>query len=66
MNSPFAAFAAIFILFLFPVLSDASEGGTERLDLTGHTVGFLALLVFVAAYALVILEEQLHLKKSKP
>ncbi|MGR9101107.1 MAG: sodium:proton antiporter NhaD, partial [Gammaproteobacteria bacterium] len=54
-----------FFLF-FPALSYAAEAGGERLDLTGHTVGFLALLVFVAAYALVILEEQLHLKKSKP
>ncbi|MEN8260759.1 MAG: sodium:proton antiporter NhaD [Pseudomonadota bacterium] len=51
---------------LFPVSSFASERSLERLDLTQHAVGFIALFVFVIAYALVILEEQLHLNKSKP
>ena len=35
-------------------------------DLTGHWVGFAALAVFAAAYALVISEEATHLRKSKP
>jgi NhaD family Na+/H+ antiporter len=34
--------------------------------LTNHLVGYLALIVFVLAYTLVIFEEQLHLRKSKP
>ena len=54
------------ISVLFPISSHASEISLEHLDLTQHTVGFMALFVFVIAYALVILEEQLHLKKSKP
>jgi len=36
------------------------------LDLTTHTVGYLALIVFSLAYLLVIFEDQLHLRKSKP
>jgi len=36
------------------------------LDLTGHWVGVVALLIFVLAYLLVIVEEFTHLRKSKP
>ncbi len=36
------------------------------LDLTGHWVGATALLIFVLAYLLVIVEEFTHLRKSKP
>lgn len=41
--------------------------GPENLpDLTGQWVGFAALAVFAAAYALVIIEEATQLRKSKP
>jgi Na+/H+ antiporter NhaD/arsenite permease-like protein len=36
------------------------------LDLTGHWAGYAALATCAVAYALVIGEEQLHLRKSKP
>ena len=36
------------------------------LDLTGHWIGLTALAIFVIAYAVVILEEQLALRKSIP
>ena len=36
------------------------------MDLTGHWVGTIALLIFVLAYLLVIVEEFTHLRKSKP
>jgi Na+/H+ antiporter NhaD/arsenite permease-like protein len=36
------------------------------LDLTGHWVGITALIIFAIAYALVVLEERLHLRKSIP
>lgn len=36
------------------------------LSFTDHWAGYLALAVFLAAYALVIVEESLHLRKSKP
>ena len=35
-------------------------------QLTGHWAGLLALVVFVIGYALVISEETIHLRKSKP
>ncbi len=38
----------------------------EAIDLTGHWVGFLCLLIFVGAYVLVIFEESTHMRKSKP
>jgi len=36
------------------------------MDLTSHWAGLLAIAIFIGAYSLVILEENLHLKKSKP
>jgi Na+/H+ antiporter NhaD/arsenite permease-like protein len=41
-------------------------GGMEQLNLTGHWAGILSLAIFVLAYVAVILEEPLHLRKSKP
>lgn len=56
----------LFITFLPTLAFSAATGEQELLDLTSHTVGYLALAVFAAAYILVIFEEQLHLRKSKP
>ena len=36
------------------------------MDLTAHWVGFTAILIFVVAYSLVIVEEFTHLRKSVP
>ena len=36
------------------------------LSFTDHWTGYLALTVFLAAYVLVIIEENIHLRKSKP
>jgi NhaD family Na+/H+ antiporter len=44
----------------------ASEPGVEHLDLTANWVGYAAITVFGLAYVLVILEEKIHLRKSKP
>ena len=44
----------------------ANDGGASVHDLTGTGLGILALVLFVGAYALVIMEEKLHLRKSKP
>ena len=41
----------------------AASGGTSFI---GSPLGYAILLIFVAAYALVFLEEKLHLRKSKP
>jgi len=62
----FSRFILLIIPLLFPVSSIASETALQHIDLTQHTVGFIALFVFAIAYTLVIMEEQLHLKKSKP
>lgn len=56
---------SLFIV-LFPGLVVAAEPLSQRLDLTGSGVGFAALVIFVAAYALVMAEEFIQLRKSKP
>ncbi|PKI16900.1 sodium:proton antiporter NhaD [Colwellia sp. 12G3] len=51
---------------LFPSMAFASEAAHQSIDLTNHWIGYTAIAIFVLAYTLVILEEQLHLRKSKP
>ncbi len=58
-----AAFVSL-LAALMPVLSWAAD--SKPLDLTNAPVGFLAIGVFVFAYALVMAEEFTHLRKSKP
>jgi len=54
------------LLFLLPSLSFASAQAEHWIDLTEHWVGFAALGIFIAAYVLVMAEEFIHLRKSKP
>lgn len=60
----------VFILFflfgLLPLGAMASAGNHALPDLTGTVFGIAALIVFLICYALVILEEKLHMRKSKP
>jgi len=50
-----------------PAALFASEAvHADTLDLTTHTVGYLALAIFAFAYLLVTAEEFTHLRKSKP
>nr|WP_238532363.1 sodium:proton antiporter NhaD [Methylophaga frappieri] len=51
---------------MFSLPAVAAESQVALLDLTGHWVGFVALAIFFVAYALVILEEEIHMRKSKP
>ena len=44
----------------------ANSGGGEFVNMTHTFYGIFAVVLFVAAYGLVIFEEQLHLRKSKP
>ena len=48
--------------------ASSSSGGHEidTTALTGSFLGIVSIIIFVSAYSLVILEEQLHLRKSKP
>lgn len=56
----------IALALLFSGNAVAATAGGAPLDLTGSTIGYLSLIIFAAAYTLVMLEEQLHLRKSKP
>lgn len=49
-----------------PVVVLAGDEAHATLDLTSHTVGYIAITLFVLAYALVMAEEFTHLRKSKP
>ncbi|MCK5346581.1 MAG: sodium:proton antiporter NhaD, partial [Candidatus Heimdallarchaeota archaeon] len=53
------------LFFLLPELSLASSN-TQTLDLTNHTAGYVAIVIFVIAYLAVMAEEFTHLRKSKP
>lgn len=44
----------------------ASEGGGNSLNMTSSMLGLAALVIFVIGYGLVIAEEFIHLRKSKP
>jgi len=58
-----------FFISLMITLSDtafASGMTNQTVNLTSHWIGFAAIVIFVLAYLLVILEEKLHLRKSKP
>ncbi|MEJ2681312.1 MAG: sodium:proton antiporter NhaD [Gammaproteobacteria bacterium] len=48
------------------VFASESHHVSTALNLTTHWVGYAALAIFAAAYLLVILEEHIHLRKSKP
>jgi NhaD family Na+/H+ antiporter len=65
-----ASLFSVFSLSMFsPLLFGATATvGTEEVifDLTTSSIGYICLIVFVIAYALVIAEEYLHLRKSKP
>ncbi len=58
-------FAAMLIA---PTAAFASTGNTEQLNLhlTSAPIGIISLIVFALAYCLVIGEEAIHLRKSKP
>ena len=51
---------------LLPLTTLASSAAAEPADLTRHWVGWLCIAIFVFAYTLVIAEERLQLRKSKP
>jgi len=55
----------LIVLGLIPSLTFASTDAAT-LDLTSHWSGYLAVTLFVIAYAFVMLEEFTHFRKSKP
>lgn len=63
-----AGFVAVMALAMPDMIFASTSGGEglEPADFTGSGYGIVALIVFILAYLLVIGEEQLHLRKSKP
>jgi NhaD family Na+/H+ antiporter len=53
-------------LILAALLMPASAMASDSINLTQDFIGWLLLVLFVAAYMLVVLEEKIGLKKSKP
>ena len=56
----------LMLTLLMPVLAYAGDVAESTLNLTTHWVGYASCIIFAFAYLLVILEEKLHLRKSKP
>ena len=56
-----------FLAIALPQLAFAAGNSTgETLDLTAHWVGYASIAVFIVGYILVMFEEQIHMRKSKP
>jgi len=64
INQKKAAFFSL-LLLLFPQFVFAA-GEAHLLDLTTHWVGYASLALFFFSYVLVIAEEKIHMRKSKP
>ena len=56
------------LLLLVPAMGFAAAAGEPltTLDFTGHWAGITALVIFVITYSLIVSEEVIHLRKSKP
>jgi len=60
---------AVVLACLLAMVSPAVMAGTEaeaQLSLTHSGVGYFAIAMFVLAYLMVMMEEKLHIRKSKP
>lgn len=55
-----------FLALAAALVSPAALAAAGPLDLTSSTVGIVAIVIFTAAYLLVMGEERLHMRKSKP
>jgi Na+/H+ antiporter NhaD/arsenite permease-like protein len=56
---------SLFVALFFPMAVFAADSH-QSVSLINHWVGYSALAIFAFAYLLVIFEEQIHLRKSKP
>lgn len=61
-----AALLCVLVTVPAPAWAAAAAGTPTLLDLTDSWVGIVSLAIFVIAYFIVILEEFIHLRKSKP
>ncbi len=58
--------ALLSCMFIASAMASEASSVTAAVSLTGSFWGMLALGIFVLAYGLVIAEENIHLRKSKP
>jgi NhaD family Na+/H+ antiporter len=54
------------LILLLSCFAPSALGSSGAIDLTATMAGFFALGIFTLAYTLVMLEEKIHLRKSKP
>jgi NhaD family Na+/H+ antiporter len=67
LESNMKKYLFILLQVIFSSMVFASNTNTHQpTDLTNHWIGYSAFAIFVVAYCLVILEERLCLRKSKP
>lgn len=67
MNRVLACLSLLLLSSLsLAVKAETLPAGGTPLDLTSHWVGYFALSVFALAYLVVVLEEVIELRKSKP
>ncbi|ATD01002.1 Na(+)/H(+) antiporter NhaD [Pseudoalteromonas sp. P1-9] len=66
MNNKLFLCLLLFSFMLFTPTSMAASTVGSPLDLTASTLGYICIAIFVLAYAFVMLEEKLHMRKSKP
>lgn len=57
---------ALLVMPLIPIGLLAASADPLLVDLTSTWYGYISIVAFVVAYALVIAEEAIHLRKSKP
>lgn len=65
LNKPAPAIRLLLTL-LFALFSTAAMASAGPLDMTASGTGYLMLVIFCIAYILVMFEERLELRKSKP
>ncbi len=58
--------SGLVLLLVCLTVSPSVLAMSGELDLTGSAVGLLTVAIFILAYVLVMLEEKLHMRKSKP
>ncbi len=58
--------AVLLLISATGAFAGESHGAIDTTALSGSFLGIFSLILFIGAYALVIFEEQLHLRKSKP
>ena len=54
------------LLFSSSAMAFTGDTSPHPIDLTGSIFGIIALVVFFASYCIVLAEESIHLRKSKP